>query len=189
MAKTDFNDPPSLLSLQFHSDFFPRLLGSKLSPNKKEPPETSFNHNLGRTVMVFASMALLAFGVPLALGPNAMIGWPLVILGMIGILFILVDSIAGQKGLKPNFGDFHVWIFFFFVFLGFSGGLFLASVNHQPRPLVFAAGVLGIPPGYAAGIPAGLWSQNLGWVSGLLNGLAGAALIGLVVVDWLMLIA
>ncbi len=189
MTDTDVIDPPSILSLKFHLHFFPRLLGSKLSPKKNEPQATSFNHNTGLTVMVAASMALVALGVPMALGPNALIGWVLAVLGLIGILFILVNSIAGQKGLQPNYDDFHIWIFFFFVFLGFSGGLFLTSVNHQPRLIVFAAGVLGILPGYAAGILAGLWAQLLGWVSGLLNGLAGVSIIGLVLIDLLMLIA
>jgi hypothetical protein len=188
MTGTDFIDPPSILSLKFHSAFFPRLLWSKLSPQKNEPQGTSFNHNMGLTVMVFASMALLALGVPMALGPNALVGWPLAILGFIGILFVLVNSIAGQKSLKPNYEDFHIWIFFFFVFLGLTGGLFLSSVNHQPRLIVFAIGLLGILPGYIAGILIGLWAQNLGWVSGLLNGLAGIAIIGLVIVDMLMLV-
>lgn len=189
MSNTNPIIPPSILSWEFHAVFFPGLLRSRLSPKKNEPQGTSFNHNMGLTAMVAASMALVALGLPIALGPNAIIGWPLAILGFIGILFILVNSIAGQNGLKPNYGDFHIWIFFFLVFLGFSGGLFLASANHQPRLLVFATGVLGILPGYAAGILAGLWAQLLGWVSGLLNGLAGIAIVGLVLVDLLMLVA
>src|ERR1700679_75283 len=179
--------PPSLLSWEFHSAFFPRLLWSRLSPQENQPQGRSFNHNTGHTVMVAACMASLAVGVPMAAGPHSLIGWALVAAGLIGIGFILFDSIA--QGDRPTYEDFHIWIFFFFVFLGFSGGLFLTSVNHQPRLIVFAAGLLGILPGYIAGIFAGLWAKILGWVSGLLNGLAGIAIIGLVIVDMLMLVA
>ena len=181
--------PPSFLSWEFHTAFFPRLIWSRLRPKKAGEEGVSFSHNMELTVMVFVCMALLAFGVPMAVGSKSLLGWALVIVGLIGIGFIIFNSIAAQKGLRSTYEDFHIWIFLFFVFLGFSGGLFLTSVNHQPRLIVFAAGVLGILPGYIAGIPAGLWVQSLGWVSSILNGLAGIAIIGLVIVDMLMLVA
>jgi len=181
--------PPGILSLEFHTRFFPRLLMSRLSPKKYEPQGVSFNHNMGLTLLVAASFAMLALGVPMALGPNVLIGWVLVIVGLIGLIYILFNSIAAQRGLKPGYDDFHLWIFFFFVLAGFSAGLFLTSTTHQPRLTVLAAGLAGMIPGYLLGILAGLWAQALGWVSDLLNGLAGLALFGLVIVDMLMLVA
>ncbi len=155
--------PPSLLSLEFHSKFFPRLLWSRLSPKKNEPQGVSFSHNMGPTAMVAACIALLALGAPIALIQKSLLGWVLAIAGLVGIAYIVFNSIAAQRGLKPTFEDFHIWIFFFWVFLGFSGGLFLISPNHQPHLIVFAAGLLGILPGYILGILAGFWAQSLGW--------------------------
>ena len=189
MSDTHPLSPPSLLSLEFHTSFFPRLLWSRLSPKKNEPQGVSFSHNTGLTVMVVACMALLALGVPMALIQKSIFGWVLLMVGLIGILYIIFNSIADQRDLKPTYEDFHLWIFFFLVLLGFSGGLFFTSVNHQPHLIVFAAGLLGILPGYILGILAGFWAQSLGWVSDLLNGLAGIAIFGLVIVDILMMVA
>jgi hypothetical protein len=181
--------PPRILSWEFHARFFPSLLWSRLSPKENRPQGVSFNHNLGLTLLTAASMALVALGAPMASGPNHLVGWIIAAVGLAGTLYILLNSILGQRGLKPSYDDFHIWIFFFFVFLGLSGGLFLTSVNHQPRLMVLAAGVLGILPGYMAGILAGFWAQALGWISGLLDGLAGLAIFGLVIVNLLMLVA
>ena len=189
MSDTHHVPSPSLSSLEFHTKFFPRLLWSRLSPQKNEPQGTSFSHNMGPTVMAVACMALLALGTPMGLIQKSILGWILAIAGLIGIAYIIFNSIAAQRGLKPTYEKFHIWIFFFFVFLGFSAGLFITSVNHQPHLIVFTAGLLGILPGYIVGILAGLWSQSLGWVSGLLNGLSGLAIFGLVIVDMLMLVA
>ncbi len=191
MSDTHHVPSPSLLSLEFHAKFFPRLLRSRLSPKKNEPQGTSFSHNMELTaiVMVVVCLALLALGVPMALVQKSLLGWLLAIAGLIGIAYIIFNSTAAQRGQKPTFEKFHIWIFFFFVFLGFSAGLFITAVNHQPHLIVFTAGLLGILPGYVAGILAGLWAQSLGWVSGLLNGLAGLAIFGLVIVDMLMLVS
>ena len=78
-------------------------------------------------------------------------------LGLAGLLYLLVNSVAGQKGLRPTNEDFHLWIFFFF--LGMSAGLALAALSHKPRLMVFAAGLLGLLPGW---ILAEFWAQSLG---------------------------
>ena len=189
MNNTDPMVPPSMLSWEFHARFFPGLLWARLSPKKDVPQGRSFNHDMGLTVMTVACVALLAVGVPLAAGPNALLGWPLLVLGLGGLLYLLVNSLAGQKGLQPTYEDFHLWIFFFVLLLGMSGGLFLTAVDHRPRLVVLAAGLGGLLPGYLAGIMAGLWAQRLGWIADLLNGLAGLAIFGLLIVDMLMLVA
>ena len=189
MNSADHVTPPSMLTWEFHFNFFPRLLWSKLAPKGATPQGTSFSHNMDLTIVTCVCMALLAVGAPLAFGPHALLGWPLVALGLIGLVYLLINSIAGQQGLRPSYDEFHLWIFFFFLFLGMSGGLILTAADHQPRPMVLAAGLLGLLPGYLTGLLAGFWAQRLGWISGLLNGLAGMAIFGLIIVDILMLVA
>ena len=50
------------------------------------------------------------------------------------------------------------------------------------------AAAVGLIGGYVAGIAAGRWAQTLGWVSRLLDGFAGLAIIGLLVADMLLLV-
>src|SRR5271170_7035857 len=148
MNHNDRTIPPSILSWEFHTSFFPRLLWSRLNPKKDSEEGTSFNHNMGLTVSVALFLGLGAIGFPMIIGGHPFVGWALAILGLAGILFIFINSIAAQPGLRPTYEDFHLWTFFFLVCLGFTGGLFLGSVNHEPHLFVLAAGLLGILPGY-----------------------------------------
>jgi hypothetical protein len=180
---------PSLLSLKFHTSFFPRLLWFKLSPKPEEKPRTSFNSNLELMVVFFVSLLFLVTGTAMVLGKNFLLGSPLAILGLAGTAYILFSSWAAQRGTKPTYDNFLIWIFFFLAFLGLTVGLFFTSVNHYSHLIVLSVGVLGLLVGYFVGIFGGLYLQSLGWVSGLLNGLAGPAIIGLIIVDMLFLVA
>jgi len=182
------NEPPSVLSWEFHAVYFPRMLWSRLNLKKKEEKGVSFNSNMGLTVMLFVCLLALALGAGMAGGPYSPIGWILVALGTAGMLLILIFSFIAQQGTRPTYDDFLVWIFFFSVFLGLTAGLFLSSVNHYSRGAGLGVGALGLVAGYIAGIVAGRWAQILGWISGLLNGLAGLAIIGLIVLDILLLL-
>jgi hypothetical protein len=181
--------PPSLLSWEFHTAFFPRLLWSKLNPKPAENQGTSFNSRMELTVLFFVFLVLLGAGTAMVLGKNFLWGSPLAILGLTGTAYIFFSSWAAQRGTKPSYDSFLIWIFFFLVFLGLTAGLFFTSVNHSSHFIVLGAGALGFLAGYFAGIFGGLWLQSLGWISGLLNVLAGSAIIGLIIVDMCFLVA
>jgi len=189
MARTNGEISPKILSWKFHTSFFPRLLWSKLNPKPEENPRASFNSGLEMTVVFFVSLLLLGAGTAMVLEKNFLLGSPLTILGLAGTAYIFFSSWAAQRGIKPSYDAFLIWIFLFLVFLGLTIGLFLTSVNHDSHFIVLSAGALGLLIGYFAGIFGGLWLQSLGWVSGLLNGLAGPAIIGLIIVDMLFLVA
>jgi hypothetical protein len=181
------NEPPSVLSLGFHTAFLPRLVRSRLAPGKPAEGGTSFNSNMELTVALFVCMALLALGTPSAVRANSVLGWILAAVGAAGILFILYFSVAGQRGSKPCFREFRAWIFLALVVLGPSAALFWGSASHLSRGVLIGACAAGLLVGYAVGILAGYWSQRLGWISGLLDGLAGVSIAGMVVADIVIL--
>jgi hypothetical protein len=181
------NEAPSMLSWEFHSAFFPRLLWSRLVPKKKTGEGTSFSSNMELTVALFVCLILLALGAPMAVRHNSLVGWIIGGAGMAGILFIFISSVVAQRGTRPTYDGFLIGIFFFFVFLGITAGLFWGSINHYSHGVETIAAALGLLAGYITGIFGGLWAQYLGWVSGLLNGLAGLGIIGMVIVDLVLL--
>jgi len=181
------NERPSVLSLGFHTAFLPRLVRSRLAPGKPREGGTSFSSNMELTIALFVCMALLAVGIPSAVRANSVLGWILAVVGVAGILFILFSSVAAQRGSKPGFGEFRAWIFLALVVLGPSAALFWGSASHLSRGVLAGTCAAGLLAGYAAGILAGYWSQWLGWVSGLLDGLAGLAIAGMVVADIVLL--
>lgn len=188
MTDTDCVIPPSILSREFHTAFFPRLLWSRLLPQKKENEGTSFNSNMELTVVLFVCLILFALGALMAVERNSLVGWTLGAVGIAGILFIFISSVVAQRGTRPTYDSFLVGIFFFFVFLGLTVGLFLGAVNHYSRGVVISAGTLGLLAGYITGIFGGLWAQYLGWISGLVNGFAGLAIIGMFILDLILLL-
>jgi hypothetical protein len=189
MTTGDFmNEPPSFLSWNFHTVFFPRLLCSRLRGMKKEGGAVSFGGHMELTVVLFVCLAALAFGARMAVGRNSLAGWILVTVGAAGSLFIFVSSVVARRGARLTYDGFLIWIFFFFVFLGLTAGLYWGLVNHFSRGVGIGADALGLMGGYVAGIGMGRWAQNLGWVSRLLDGFAGLAIIGLLVADMLLLV-
>jgi hypothetical protein len=179
--------PPNFFSLEFHTRFFPHLIWSKLNSKEPEVRGTAFGHSLELTILLFSALFLIVIGTPLALDKNSWIGWGLALAGVAGIVFIF--AMAFHQGLRPTYDGFLVWIFMFFAFLGLTVGLFGGSVNHDPRWMTIGFGFLGAIVGYFMGIGAGLWFQVLGWLAGLLSGLAGILIAGLVILDMILLAA
>ena len=178
--------PPGILTFDFHTRFFPQLLRSRIFTEETSGSSTSFTSNLGMTLGLFLGLLLATFGIPLALQQHSIFGWILLSIGIVGIIFIFLSSLIAEWGIRPTFDNFLAWTFLFCLFLGFSAGLFLSSVNHASHGIVLGASVLGILAGYGVGIFAGLWLQCLGWISGLLNGLAALLIVGLILVDMMM---
>ncbi|MBM4272404.1 MAG: hypothetical protein FJ139_09680 [Deltaproteobacteria bacterium] len=79
-------------------------------------------------------------------------------------------------------------IFLFFVFIGITTGLAIATGYHFGYGLKVAAGVAGLFSGYVTGIYAGLWVQYLGWMAALLDIIALAAIAGMIILDIIMLL-
>ena len=121
-------------------------------------------------------LVLAAIGIPSALNQGSILGWILSIIGVGGISALFIFSIWSRRGIRPTFDDFLAGIFFFFVSLGFSGGIFLGNVYHSLW-LGACAGAAGLFAGYVLGIFAGLWMQYLGWMAIIINMLAGLAAI------------
>ena len=178
--------PPGILTVDFHTRFFPKLLRSRIFMEETSGSSTSFTSNLEMTLGLFLCLLMSTFGTPMAVQQHSVFGWILLSLGIVGIIFIFISSLIAQWGVRPTFDNFLAWTFLFFLFLGFSAGLFLSSVNHWSHGIVLGASVLGILAGYGVGIFAGLWFQCLGWISGLLNGLAALLIVGLILVDMMM---
>ncbi len=189
MSEPNPLDTPSLLSLEFHTRFLPRLLRSRIFTEDTPGFHRSFNSNLGLTFLLFVCLLLGSFGIPMAVQQHSIIGWVLSGVGIAGFLFIFISSIIAQRGIRPSYENFQAWTFIFFLFLGFTVGLFISSANHSSHGIVLGASVSGILLGYGVGIFAGLWLQCLGWISGLLNGLAAVSIAGLIIVDMMMLYA
>jgi len=176
---------PSIFSFDFHTKFFPQLLWSRSRGKKKEEGSTRFSHNIEFMMLFVLCLILTAIGVPLALRHGSAVGWILGILGIGGILTILIFSILSEIGTKPSFDNFLVWTFFFFIFLGLSIGMFAGNTDHL-LPSILLRGVLGLFFGYFIGILAGLWFQYLGWIASIINSLLGLAIIGMIIVDFVL---
>jgi hypothetical protein len=178
--------PPGILSFEFHTKFFPRLLWSRLGPNKKEVQGAGFNHNMEFTVMLVLCVILAAIGLPSALNRGSVLGWILGILGLGGVLAILISSIVSRLGARPSYEEFLIWIFLFFVFLGLTAGIYAGKLGHS-LSLGLLSGILGVSFGYVFGIFAGLWFQYLGWIAPIVDMFSGLAIIGMITVDLVLL--
>ena len=173
-------------TLEFHTKFFPRLLWSRLRPQKKEQGRACFGPNIELMGLLALCGMLIAIGIPLAVNRGSVVGWALIFLGIAGILAILVFSIFAQLGTKPSYDNFLIGVFFFFVFLGLTVGLFIGQQEHWPFWGLLGRGVLGLFIGYIVGIFAGFWFQCFGWAAFLVDMAAGLMIIGMIIVDMVL---
>lgn len=180
--------PPKLLSWEFHTAFIPRLLWARIRPGRAAPGRTTFNSTLELTLALAAGFIVAALGVAEAHRSSPVAGWILGVVGSGVVLAVIATSIASQRGERPTYDGFLAGIFFFFLFLGFTAGLFASVVNHASREADAAAAALGLLAGYAAGLFSGFWAQRLGWVALLLNTFALPAIAGLLVVDAVLIL-
>jgi hypothetical protein len=179
--------PPSFFSLSFHTRFFPSLLWRRLRLRKEEYQSPFSNHiPLELTILVVVSKVAAIAGLGAGISRGSIIGWGVGILGLAVFAFFLVDSIRSQMGIRPSFDSFSFGIFFFFVGLGITVGLFEGTLLHS-KSLVGWGGLAGFVAGYGAGIFAGLGIQYLGWIGGLFSHLAVAGIVGLIVLDCVLL--
>ena len=140
---------------------------------------------------------LTAIGIPLALKHGTVMGWILGIPGIIGTLAIIIFSILSELGTKPSFESFLIGVFFFFIFLGLTAGVFIGMTEHTKEIYIGQAQhspswmllsiVLGLFLGYVLGLFAGFWFQYLGWIAQIVDMLAGCAIIGIIVVDMVLI--
>jgi hypothetical protein len=179
--------PPSFFSLSFHTHFFPSLLWRRLRPKGEGYQSPFANHvPMEFMILIFISIAAGVAGLTAGLGRGSIIGWGFGVLGGAGFLALLVSSICSQIGSRSSFDSFSLNIFFFFVVLGITIGLFEGSLHHS-RWLGLLGGLIGLSVGYGAGIFAGLGIQYLGWIGGLFSHLAVAGIVGLIVLDCVLL--
>jgi hypothetical protein len=124
-------------------------------------------------------------GIPGAVSRSSIIGWIAVGIGTAGIVALLINSILSRKE-PPSYDCFLPGIFFFFVVLGITSGIFAGTLEHS-LPLGLLVGSGGLIAGYLLGILAGLWFQYLGWLSAMVNALASLAVLGMLLVDLVLL--
>ena len=175
---------PKFLSFEFHTRFFPALLWRGMRP--RERGGTSFTSTGVLPILLVFCLILLLSGIPYALAHKSITGWVLGGIGVAGMVFLFINSITSGINNQPTYVGFLKGIFFFFVTLGISAGVFVGALSHS-LPLGLLVGAGGFIGGYLLGILAGLWFQYLGWVAALLNMLAGLAVLGMFVVDIVLL--
>ena len=180
-ARTDM--PPRLLSLEFHTRFFPALLMGRLRP--RESPDSGFSSTTGLTIMLAIFAVLVSIGLPSAMSRKSIIGWIIGGTGAAGIAFIFIQSILSCDE-QPGYDRFLKGIFFFLVALGLSAGILAGSLHHS-LVLGLLGGSGGLIAGYLLGILGGLRLQRLGWISKIVNGIAALAAFGMLFVDLVML--
>jgi len=169
--------PPKVLSLEFHTRFFPQLLLDRyLRRKKKEAQGTTFTSTTEMFITLAVCLILALTGIPAALTKGSIIGWILSVIGVGGAILLLIMSVGAQWGSRPNYDDFLGGIFFFFVSLGALIGIPVGMDTHSPG-LGILASLAGLPGGYLLGIIAGLKLQHLGWIATVVNMLAGFAAI------------
>jgi hypothetical protein len=133
-------------------------------------------------------LTLAVVGIPLALNQGSIIGWILSIIGVGGVVFLLISSVAAQWGNRPTYDDFLTGIYFLFVSVGIFIGIPVSMDKHSPWLGVLTS-FAGLLVGYVLGIFAGLQLQYLGWIAVLINMLAGFAAIVTAAAFLIMLVA
>jgi hypothetical protein len=165
--------------------FFPGLIRSRLLP-KKKAEGTHFVSTFELFILLAFFLFLVARGMPLALDHGSVIGWMVGAIGIIGTIALVIFSIIAQLGTKPSYDNFLFGVFFFFVFLGLTVGIFIGKTEFSSYWwLLF--GAIGLFTGYFLGILAGFWSQCLGWIVAIVDLICGCAVIGMIVVDVVLL--
>jgi hypothetical protein len=176
---------PEFLSLEFHTRYFPALLWRGMRPRERQG--SGFTSTGVLPVLLVFCLILLISGIPYALAHKSITGWVMGGIGVVGMIFLFINSITSGTGDPPTYNSFLKGIFFFVVTLGASVGIFLGTINHSLL-LGLLIGLGGLVAGYLLGILAGLWLQHLGWVASFLNILAGPAILGMLVVDIVLLV-
>lgn len=176
---------PKFLSVEFHVRFFPTLLRNRLRPEERK--WMGFSSTFEYYIVLAVCIILIILGLPSAVNNNSFIGWIAGGAGAVGIMVLFIHSIVSGRGNPPEYSRFLTGVFFFFVTLGVSAGVFGGSLNHSLLT-VLILGSAGILLGYFLGILAGLWFQYLGWLSGVLNGIAWLAVFGMLLVDIVILV-
>jgi hypothetical protein len=175
---------PKFLSFEFHACYFPGMLLNRLRPGGRSA--TGFPSTMEHHIVFAVCIILLALGIPAALSGGSIVGWIASSIGAAGTVALVINSVLSRRGEPPSYDDFLAGIFFFFVFLGISCGVFVGTLQHSLF-LGLMTGLAGFIAGYLIGILAGLWLQYLGWLSVTMNGLAGIAVLGMLVVDLVLL--
>jgi hypothetical protein len=173
---------PRFCSIAFHTRYFPALLWSRLRPRKRTGTTfvpTEFY------IAFMICVVLVVVGLPGAINKHFIIGWVVSCTGFVGMLALFVSSIWSRKR-APDYAGFLFGVFFSFVMLGLSAGIFAGALEHS-LGLGLLGSLAGLVLGYVVGICAGLWFQYLGWIAVWLDILAGLAIIGMIVVDLMLL--
>ncbi|MGA3118385.1 MAG: hypothetical protein ABSF90_28660 [Syntrophobacteraceae bacterium] len=175
--------PPRFFSIEFHTRFFPALLWGRL--HRREREGTGFPSTIEFNIVLAVCVILVVFGIPAAVSGQSVIGWASGALGSTGIVVLSVKSIASRTE-PPSYDQFLAGVFFFFVALGISAGIFAGALYHSFM-VSLCLGTAGLASGYASGILAGLWLQYLGRLASTVDGLAGLAALGVFFVDIVLL--
>jgi hypothetical protein len=175
---------PRLLSLEFHAHYLPALLRGRL--RFRERAGTGFSSTFEFHVMFVICVILAVIGIPVGLSHRSIVGLVVGGIGAAGVLALFIISIVSRGIEPPTYDCFLIGVFFFFVALGISAGVFVGTLGHSLM-LGLLSGSAGLLAGYLLGILAGLWLQYLGWLSGIVDLLAGLAVIGMLCADLVLL--
>jgi hypothetical protein len=176
--------PPGFFSFAFHMRYFPGVLLNRLRPRGRTG---SGFYTFDKYVMLAVCLLLVIFGVPKAITQRLTVGWILFGMGLLGLIFLCIQSIATGWRERPSYDSFLAGFFFLFVTLGLTAGIY-AGTRLGSLVLGLLAGAVGMPLGYLLGIFAGLQFQRFGWLAALLNMLTGIAIIGLIIFDLLLVL-
>jgi hypothetical protein len=175
---------PGFLSPEFHLRFFPRLLLKRTDP--QEQRKTGFHSTLELYIILSVCIILVISGSPAAINRGSIAGWIVGGIGAAGIIAMCISSIAWGIKTRPAYDAFLKGIFFLFLVLGLSAGVFTGTLEHSLLKGL-TVGAAGVIAGYLLGIMAGLWLQYLGWLADILNMLAFLAVFGMLFVDIVIL--
>jgi len=175
---------PKFQSFEFHTRYFPGILLSRMRLGGRTG--TGFSSTFEHYILFIVCIVLLVFGIPVAVSSGSITGWIAGGIGAAGTVALVINSVFSRTKEPPSYEDFLTGVFFFFVFLGISSGVFVGTLEHS-LSLGLMTGSAGLITGYLLGILAGLWLQYLGWLSAAVNGLAGLAVVGMLSVDLLLL--
>jgi hypothetical protein len=178
--------PPKLLSVEFHTRFFPALLWRRYRP-AHQARSGFFSSSFVRDLAVTGCIVLVAIGFPTALSRGILAGWIAGGIGAAGILAMLVHSIASRRGEPPSWDGFLVGFFFFFLTAGLSTGILFSTLDHYLLVHGLLACAAGLIAGYVLGILAGFVMQYLGWLASILDQIVVLAILGLLVLDLVLL--
>jgi hypothetical protein len=174
---------PRFLSIEFHTRFFPAVLGRRIRHRRATSGSPFANHiSIEYPIMLMLCFVLAALGLPSALTKGSIVGGIVGGVGSVGAITLIVQSVYAQLETRPTFAAFRVAAFAFCVMLGLTIGLVAGSGLHS-RALEAGAAVAGLVCGYVVGIGAGLWAQYLGWIGMWVELAAGLAALGMLVGD------